>query len=84
MNLAQWSQLGIACTGAVAVVLTQARTHKVRRLACLFGTAGQPFWFYAAWSAHQWGIFALCFLYAFAWLKGVWQWWVLPWAQKEP
>ena len=41
-------------------------------------TLGQPFWFYATWKAGQWGIFALCTLYTYAWARGVWTHWLSP------
>ena len=63
-------QILIGLTGGVAIWLTQDKRESVRRFACLFGLAGQPFWFYSSYDAEQWGIFALCFLYAWAWLKG--------------
>ena len=69
-------QLGIATLGVTAVWLSQDARERVRRFACVFGLAGQPFWFYATWSGEQWGMFALCFLYTWAWLKGVRQHWV--------
>lgn len=68
-------QLGIACTGAVAVYLSQDMHERRRRCACLFGLAGQPFWFYATASADQWGMFALSFLYAWSWLRGFRLYW---------
>jgi hypothetical protein len=71
-------QVGIALTGVVAIFLTQAKSERIRQYACLFGIAGQPFWFYASISASQWGITLLNVLYAAAWGKGVWQYWVKP------
>ena len=64
-------QILIACTGAVAIWLSQDARESWRKYACLFGMAGQPFWFYSAWQGEQWGIFILSFFYAWAWLKGV-------------
>jgi hypothetical protein len=64
-------QILIALTGVVAIWLTQSPNPRHRRWACVFGLIGQPFWFWAAWSASQWGIFTLCFFYAFAWLRGI-------------
>ena len=64
-------QVAIAMTGVVAIWLSQDARAGWRRWACIFGIAGQPFWFYAAYTAEQWGIFALCFLYSYAWLKGI-------------
>lgn len=72
-------QIGIMFTGAVAIYLTQSSNSKWRRCACLFGMAGQPFWYWAAYSAHQYGILAISTLYTFSWMKGVWQYWVKPW-----
>ena len=70
------AQLGIATLGVAAVWLSQDPRPAVRRYACLFGLAGQPFWFYATWSSEQWGMFALCFLYSWAWFTGLRQHWL--------
>lgn len=65
-------QLGIAFTGVIAIWLTQdARVSRYKKYACLFGMAGQPFWFYSAYTSEQWGIFVLCFFYAYAWFTGI-------------
>lgn len=48
-------QIAIALFGALAAWLSQARSEKLRRWACIFGMLGQPAWFYAAWKANQWG-----------------------------
>jgi len=63
-------QIAIALTGATAVWLSQDKRDSYRKWACIFGLVGQPFWFYSAWAAEQWGIFALCFLYTFSWWRG--------------
>lgn len=57
-------------TGATAVWLSQDPRDEWRKFASIFGLIGQPFWFYSAYSAGQWGIFALCFLYTFSWARG--------------
>lgn len=64
-------QIAIAMTGAVAVWLSQDRRAERRKWACVLGILGQPFWFYATWKAEQWGMFCLCFVYTWAWLRGV-------------
>ena len=69
-------QIGIALGGAIAVWLTQDKRESWRRWASIFGMLGQPFWFYATWKAEQWGILALCTLYAYAWARGVWTHWL--------
>lgn len=71
-------QLAIAATGVTAIWLTQSKSERVRRYACLFGIAGQPFWFASAIAAEQWGIFALCVFYTWAWSRGVWNNWIKP------
>lgn len=71
-------QLAIAATGVTAIWLTQSKSERVRRYACLFGIAGQPFWFASAIAAEQWGIFALCVFYSWAWSRGVWNNWLSP------
>lgn len=72
-------QIAILVFGATGLFLTQCRSERLRRIACLVGLAGQPFWFYAAIYAQQWGILAANVLYTVAWLKGVWVHWVQPW-----
>lgn len=64
------AQLAIALFGVTAVFLSQSESPVFRRYACLFGLAGQPFWFYTTYSTEQWGMFTLCFLYTWAWAKG--------------
>ena len=64
-------QAAIAFTGVTAIWLTQSKSPKARRFACLFGLAGQPFWFWSAISAEQWGIVTLCCFYTVAWARGV-------------
>lgn len=69
-------QLAIGLLGAAAALLSQDANAARRRYACLFGLAGQPFWFYASWKAQQWGIFALSAVYALAWLRGFATHWI--------
>lgn len=77
-------QIGIALTGVTAIFLTQSKRESLRRYACLFGMAGQPFWFWSAISAEQWGVTVLCVLYSLAWAKGCWQHWVVPMLAEAP
>ncbi|MFC3865887.1 hypothetical protein [Alcaligenes aquatilis] len=70
------AQIGIALLGVTAIWLSQSRQEHLRRYACLFGLAGQPFWFWAAFDAQQWGIFAICFLYTLSWARGFKQHWI--------
>ena len=78
MSALQLDQVAIALTGATAAWLTQCRSERLRKFACIFGLVGQPFWFWASWQAEQWGIFAVSVLYAVAWLRGLWIHWLAP------
>lgn len=71
-------QIAIAVFGALAAWLSQTRSDRLRRWACIFGMLGQPTWFYAAWHAQQWGIFTLCLIYCGAWMRGFWIHWIRP------
>lgn len=64
-------QIFIGLFGVTAVWLSQDGRDSVRRWACIVGLIAQPFWFYATWKAGQWGIFSLCFLYTYSWLRGI-------------
>ncbi len=68
------TQIMIALTGVVAIWLTQQSNNSIKKYACLFGMAGQPFWFYSAYSNEQWGVFALCFFYTYSWGVGIYNW----------
>lgn len=46
-------QLGIMFTGATAIFLSQDKRASWRRWSSVLGLIGQPFWFYAAWSAEH-------------------------------
>lgn len=71
------AQIAIAFTGVTAIWLTQSKSEKARRFACIFGLIGQPFWFYSAISAEQWGIVVLCCFYTVAWARGVRNNWLI-------
>jgi len=64
-------QILIALTGVVAIFLSQQSNDSYKKYACLFGMAGQPFWFYSAISNEQWGIFVLCLFYSYSWGVGI-------------
>jgi len=69
-------QIFIAFTGVTAIFLSQTGSDSTRKYASVFGLIGQPFWFYSAYVAEQWGIFILCFFYAIAWAKGFKMYWI--------
>ncbi|MGL4521343.1 MAG: hypothetical protein ACRCWQ_02155 [Bacilli bacterium] len=69
-------QLAIMLTGVVAVFLTQQSNPKLKKYACIFGLIAQPFWLYATYTAGQWGIFCMTFLYTYSWATGVYNNWI--------
>ena len=69
-------QIAIGLCGVAAIFLSQDQRESWRRWACIFGLIAQPFWFIATWRAQQYGIFAVCFLYAFSWLRGFYGYWI--------
>ena len=64
-------QIAIGVFGFLAVLLSQQRNLAWQRWAPILGLMAQPFWFYATFTAEQWGIFALSFFYTWAWLVGL-------------
>lgn len=69
-------QILIAFTGVIAILLSQSKYANFRKYACIFGLLGQPLWFYTSYTHKQWGIFALCFFYTYAWSTGVYNNWI--------
>ena len=64
-------QVAIALTGIIAIWLTQQSNDSWKKYACLFGLAGQPFWFYSSYTAEQWGILVLTIFYTYSWYLGL-------------
>ena len=72
-------QIAIALTGVIAIWLSQQeKRNDWKKYACLFGMAGQPFWFYTAYVNEQWGILVLCLFYTYAWWTGIKNNWLSP------
>lgn len=67
--------MALAVTGVIAVWLSQDKRENWRKWSPVFGMASQPFWFYATYTAEQWGIFALCFVYTLCWARGLKAYW---------
>jgi hypothetical protein len=66
----------IAICGMASIWLANDPRESHRRWACVIGLVAQPFWMWATWQAAQWGIFALSFVYAAGWARGVrHHWW---------
>jgi len=76
-------QIIIAICGVSSVWLSQDTRPWLSKWACILGMLAQPFWMIAAWKAEQWGIFALSFVYAFGWGRGIRAYWIAPWLAKR-
>lgn len=76
-------QVVIAITGAVAIWLANDEREALRKWACIFGLAGQPFWLHSSWLAEQWGILALTIVFTVAWGRGFHNHWLRPRRQQD-
>lgn len=68
----------IAACGMASIWLANDPRPNWRRWACIIGLAAQPAWMYSSWTAGQFGIFALSFVYSAGWARGIWNQWVKP------
>jgi hypothetical protein len=75
-------QIGIAVSGAIAVWLTQDKREAGDGGHASSGCLPAVL-FYATWKAEQWGIFALCTLYTYAWARGIWTHWLSPYFSSQ-
>jgi len=69
-------QIVIGLCGVTSIFLSQSERREMRRWACVVGLLAQPFWFWTTWKTGQYGIFALCWLYALSWAKGFHTYWI--------
>lgn len=70
-------QIFLMIFGGLAIYLVNDKSPNLRKYACIFGLASQPFWLYASYKSQQWGVFIISFWYAFAWLRGVYYNWII-------
>lgn len=68
-------QIMIFMLGVSAIFLVGYTDKNIRKWAYVFGLLSQPFWFYMAWDAQQWGVFAMSFFYALSWARGFFNHW---------
>jgi hypothetical protein len=64
-------QIAIAILGLTAVFMSQSKSKKLNKFACLFGMSSQPFWLYSTYVNGLWGMFVLSIFYSFAWGVGI-------------
>jgi len=72
------AQVGIIVFGVLAAWITQQRNESLKKYACVFGLASQPFWFYSSWESGQWGIFVVSGIYTVVWAIGFKNYWLSP------
>lgn len=79
MTLYAASQVAIPILGTTAILLMACKN----RWGVICGLASQPFWFYAAYTGRQWGIFAASFAYTASWAVGFYNWFLRQTAGEE-
>lgn len=70
-------QIAIAVFGLSAIWMSQAPSDRSRKWAPVLGLCSQPFWFYATFTAEQWGILILSVFYTLAWMRGIKNHWIV-------
>lgn len=65
-------QIPLAVFSLLATWCFTSKDARVKKWGPLFGLAAQPFWFYAAFAAGQWGMALLSVVYTSLYLRGVW------------
>lgn len=70
------NQFFIFTLSMAAIFCSQNSSEKIRKYACLFGIASQPFWLYETWYTNQTGMFLLAIVYTFIWLMGFYNFWI--------
>jgi len=68
-------QIAIFVLSAIAGILITFKRDRVRRWGYIVGLASEPFWFWAAISADQWGVFGGCVVWTIIWGIGTWNHW---------
>jgi hypothetical protein len=68
-------QIIIFIFGGSAVWLI-SRKEKWSRWGYIIGFFGQPFWIISSIQSKQWGILLLSIWYEYAWLQGIWNFWI--------
>ena len=66
------AQIAITVLGTGAVFLAAMKN----KWAFPVGLAGQPAWYYIAWTSRQWGILAVSVVYTANWAFGIYNWWI--------
>jgi len=65
-------QVAIFVLSIAAGMLVTFKQDDIRRWGYVVGLASEPFWFWSAYDAGQWGIFGVCVMWTIVWAVGVW------------
>lgn len=64
-------QIPLAVFSLIATWCFTSKDARVKKWGPLFGLAAQPFWFYAAYVAGQWGMVLLSVVYTSLYVNGI-------------
>ena len=70
------SQIVILTFGVTALFLSQLDNKSARKAAPIIGLSAEPFWLYTSFTASQWGVFCLGFVYIFVWSYTFYKVWI--------
>jgi hypothetical protein len=76
MTLNDWCNILIVIVGPSASIMSQSKQFRLRKFAPMVAIWGQPAWIYLAWTSNNMGMFAVCFLYTYGWLLGIYNYWI--------
>lgn len=68
-------QIWIILFSAPAIWLVSRKEHW-KRWGYIFGLLSQPAWYYTTIEHGQWGMVALVTFYTYAWLQGIYNYWI--------
>ena len=71
------TQIFIMIFGASAIWFV-SRKEDWKRWGYILGMLGQPFLIYESYTNEQWGILLMTLVYAYSWMQGIWNYWILP------
>lgn len=69
-------QVGLASLSLTATWLSLRKSTVMRRYACFFGMAAQPFWICSSLAAHQYGVLLATAAYSAMWVHNFYSTWV--------
>ncbi len=68
---AMLTQVPLTILSLLAIFCVTSRSQAVQKWGPVFGLCSQPFWLWATYSAQQWGMLLLSFVYVGMWVRGI-------------